>query len=130
MLVDALTQMWDLRLGLAGLCECLNSCGQQFVIQMETSEEHCSSRIGIGIVIFVDAMDKKTECTPRNSAGDTELNCAFDTSKGLNAIQTDLNNLETQAYVNLMKFYKAKCLSSLIFSSNMYLKLKDMCLEI
>lgn len=63
---------------------------------MDASEEHCSSRIGIEIVIFVDAMDKKTECTPRNSAGDTKLNYAFDNPKGCNAIKMDLNNLLMQ----------------------------------
>lgn len=72
--------------------------------------------------IFVDDVDKKIECTPRNSADDTRLSHAVGTLKGWDAIQMNLNSLETKTYANLMKFYKVKCPSSLIFSNNMCLK--------
>lgn len=72
--------------------------------------------------IFVDNMDKKTWCTPRNSGGDTKLSCAVHTLKGSHAVQMDLKSLETQAYENLIEYYKVKCLTALLFSTNMCLK--------
>ncbi|KAK4831136.1 hypothetical protein QYF61_015439 [Mycteria americana] len=59
--------------------------------------------------IFVSNMDSGIECTLSNFADNTKLCGVVDTLEGRDAIQRDLDRLESWARVNLMKFNEAKC---------------------
>ncbi|KAK4823576.1 hypothetical protein QYF61_003580 [Mycteria americana] len=58
--------------------------------------------------IFVGDMDSGIGCTLRNFANTTKLCGVVDTLEGRDAIQRDLDRLETWACEKLMKFNKAK----------------------
>ena len=59
--------------------------------------------------IFVSDMDSGTECTLSMFADATKLRGAVDTLEGRDAVQRDLDRLETWACADLMKFSKARC---------------------
>ncbi|KAJ7416689.1 rna-directed dna polymerase from mobile element jockey-like [Pitangus sulphuratus] len=59
--------------------------------------------------IFVSDMDRRIECTLSQFANDIKLQGAIDTMEGRDAIQGELDRLESWAYVYSMKFNKSRC---------------------
>ncbi|PKU29513.1 rna-directed dna polymerase from mobile element jockey-like [Limosa lapponica baueri] len=86
--------------------------GQWLDVQVVTSDEWCSSEVSTGtgaIQHLCGDVDRGIECTLRNFADKTKLCGMVNMLEGRCAIQRDLDILERWAYVNLMKFNKAKC---------------------
>jgi len=74
------------------------SCGQWLHVQVEASDEQCTSGVGIGTnAVFVSDLDIGVECTLSMLADDTKLCGAVDTLEEKDAIQRDLDRLEKWA---------------------------------
>jgi len=95
----------------------LNGCTQRVAVNGSMSTcRPVMSGVPLGSVlgsvlfyIFVGNMDSGTECTLSKFANDTKLCGVVGTLKGRDAIQHDLDRLESWACMNRMKLNKAKC---------------------
>jgi len=68
------------------------------------------SVLGLAVFnFFVGDMDSGSECALSKFVDNTKLCGAADTLEGRDAVQRDLDRLESSDFVNLMNFNKAKC---------------------
>ena len=69
----------------------------------------CSKPGSVLFNIFINDVGGVIQSSLSEFTGDTKLSGVLDTSEGWDTIQRDLDKLEKQAHVNLLRFNKATC---------------------